>query len=110
MVLTAAVAVPAPAHAARVHMIVTPATISPGGAIRVRAASSPCLPGDQIILISSAFRGHAYGEGAVYGPVGRHGAFSVPTRLRAALHPGRYEIGGRCGGGNLGVSVALVVR
>lgn len=98
------------APAARVHMVVTPATVSPGSAIRVSARTSPCLARDQVTLLSAAFPGHAFGVGAVYGRVGAHGAFAVRVRIRTALKAGLYHVGARCGGGNLGVSVPFRVR
>ena len=100
----------ASALAARVHMVVSPSAVGAGGVITVSASSSPCLPGDQVTLISAAFPGHAFGEGAVNGRVGGHGSFSVRARVRSGLRPGRYQIGARCGGGNLGVSVYFRVR
>ena len=100
----------AAATAGRVHMVVQPATVAPGGIVAVSARSSPCSARDQVILISAAFRGHAYGEGAVSGPIGRHGSFAVRTRIRAKLQPGRYLVTARCGGGNLGVSAVITVR
>jgi hypothetical protein len=64
-----------------------------------------------VTLISSAFPGHAFGgEGAVNGKVGSHGSFSVRARVRSGLKPGRYRIGARCGGGNLGVSAFFHIR
>lgn len=107
---TLALVVAAAAAAAPVHMVVTPATVSAGGEITVSARSSPCPRRDQITLISTAFPGHVFGKGAVYGRVGEHGAFRVRARIRPLLRPGRYQIGGRCGGGNLGVSVYVRVR
>jgi hypothetical protein len=98
------------ASAARVRMVVAPASVSPGAAIRVSAAASPCLARDQITLISSAFPGHAFGEGAVYGRIGPRGSFAVTTRIRRGLPAGLYRVGARCGGGNLGVSVSFRVR
>jgi hypothetical protein len=106
----AALAIPGGALAASVHMVVTPATVAPGAAVRVTATKSPCLPGDQITLISAAFPGHAFGEGAVYGTVEAHGAFSVRTGLAKGLRAGSYRVGGRCGGGNLGVTAGFRVR
>jgi hypothetical protein len=100
----------AAASVARIHLVVSPSVVDPGAVIRVSAASSPCPVGDQVILISRAFRGHAYGEGAVYGRVGRHGAFSVSTRISAPLAAGRYEVGARCGGGHLPVGAVFAVR
>jgi hypothetical protein len=98
------------ALAAHVHLVVTPATVSPDGVVHVSASASPCPSRDTVILISAAFPGHAYGVGAVYGRVGSHGAFSVRARIRLGLRPGRYHVGARCGGGNLGVSAYFRVR
>jgi len=98
------------APAARVHLLVSPTTVSPGGIVTVSAKSSPCLRRDQVILLSAAFPGHAYGIGGVYGNVGRHGSFSVPARIRKRLPAGRYHVGARCGGGNLGVLAYFRVR
>jgi hypothetical protein len=99
----ALLSVAGPATAARVHLVVSPATVSPGGSIRVGATSSPCPAHDRVALLSAAYPGHAFGIGAVYGRVGRRGAFSVLARIRSTLRPGRYHVGVRCGGGNLGV-------
>jgi hypothetical protein len=93
-----------------VHMVVQPATVAPGGIVAVSARSSPCSSRDQVTLISAAFRGHAYGKGAVSGPIGRHGSFAVRTRIRADLQSGRYVVTARCGGGNLGVSAYVTVQ
>jgi hypothetical protein len=89
---------------------VAPTTVKPGGAVRVIAARSPCRNGDTVFAISTAFPGNAFGNaGALTGPVGAAGSFSVAGHVRSGLRPGRYEIGARCGGGNLGVSVSLLV-
>ena len=99
------------AAAAAVRLTVTPAAVAPGGVVRVSAASSPCLAADQVTLISAAFPGHAFGgEGAVSGPVGKHGAFSIRTRIRSGLRPGAYHVGARCGGGNLNATGTIRVR
>jgi hypothetical protein len=98
------------ALAANVHLIVRPGTVAAGGVIVVSATSSPCLSRDQVTLISTAFPGHAFGEGAVNGRVGSHGSFSVHAHVRAGLRAGRYRIGARCGGGNLGVSAYVRIR
>lgn len=97
-------------RASGVHLVVTPATVAPAGVVRVSAAASPCRVGDQVTLISATFPGRAFGgQGTVSGQVGSHGSFSVRARIRSGLRTGRYEITGRCGGGNLGVSAFLRV-
>jgi hypothetical protein len=110
VVVLAALVVAVAATAAAGHIAVKPGTISPGGVITVAAASSLCLSRDQVILISTAFPGHAYGKGAVYGHVAAHGAFTVRAHVRSKIKPGRYSISFRCGGGNLGVSVYVRIR
>ena|SRR5579885_821399 len=106
----AALAAAGSAPAARTRIVVRPATVAPGAVIRVTAASSPCLPGDQVTLLSSAFRGHAFGIGAVYGRVRAHGAFALRVRIRSNLKAARYHVGARSGGGNLGVLGYFRVR
>jgi hypothetical protein len=98
------------ALAAHVHLTASPSRVSPGGVVTVGAPSSPCLRGDQVTLISAAFPGHAFGEGAVYGHAGRYGAFSIRAHVRSHLSPGRYHVSVRCGGGNLGVLAWFRVR
>lgn len=110
-VLAAAFAVSAgSASAAQIHLVASPSTVAPGAALRVSAASSPCLAGDQVTLISSAYPGHAFGIGAVYGHAGSHGAFSVRAHIRTNTRPGRYHVSVRCGGGNLPVLAYFRVR
>ena len=89
------------ASAGSVHLVASPATVAPGGVVRVSATSSPCHVGGNVTLISAAFPGHAFGIGAVYGRIRSSGAFSVVTRVRRGLKPGRYHVSVRCGGGNL---------
>ena len=98
------------AAASTVTLVAAPTVVAPGAPVRVSAASSPCLRGDQVTLISSAYPGHAFGIGAVYGRAGRHGAFSVRARIRRDARPGRYHVSVRCGGGNLPVLAHFRVR
>ncbi len=100
----------ASANAAHGVLRVAPTAVKGGGAVRVTAATSPCRQGDTVFAISTAFAGDAFGSaGALTGLVRAGGAFSVAGHVRAGLRPGRYSIGARCGGGNLGVSVSLLV-
>jgi len=98
------------AFATHVHLAASPGTVSPGGVVTVTASSTPCHVGGVVTLLSAAFPGHAFGIGAVNGRVGPHGAFSVRVHVRTGLKPGRYHVGARCGGGNLGVSAYFRVR
>jgi hypothetical protein len=52
-------------------------------------------------------RGFA-GVPAVVAAVRPDGTFAVTTRIRRSRAAGAYDITGRCGGGNLGVSATLV--
>lgn len=79
--------------------------------MRVYGAIPGCVRGDQVTLLSKAFR-HTYefaGVPAVYTRVGANHRYSVRTTIPASRAPHRYTISGRCGGGNLGVSVTLRV-
>ena len=107
--LTALVAA-APAAASRVHLAVLPATVSPGAAIRVVGNAGTCHVGDQVAAISSAFPGHQFGKGALYGRVVAGGGFTIHGHVRSGLHAGRYVVTARCGGGNLGVAAHVRVR
>ena len=92
VVVLLAVAAGDVALGARVDLVVSPAAVAPGGAVRVIARSSPC---------------HV---GTLSGRVGRGGAFSIHGHVRSRIHPGRYTVGVCCGGGNLGVTAYLRVR
>ena len=96
-----------PASAATIN--VSPSTVAVGGQVTVSgdvlANGQPgCeVPGD-VTLNSTAFQG-----GAITAPADSSGSFSVTATLPATTGPGTYEITGRCGGGNLGVSATLTV-
>src|ERR1700688_600860 len=96
---------------ARVDLVVSPATVAPGAAVRVIARSSPCHVGGSAVAISAAFPGRAFGgAGTLFGRVGRGGAFSIHGHVRSRVKAGRYTVGVRCGGGNLGVTAYLRAR
>lgn len=110
LVVLAAVAVVASATASRPRIAVRPGVVSPGGAVRVVGNAGACSVGDTVTLLSRAFPGHAYGEGALTGTVRAGHAFSIAGRVRSSLHAGSYRVSARCGGGNLGVSAFFRVR
>lgn len=89
---------------------VAPATAHAGAKVTVSGNAGTCPKGDQVIAISKAFPGHAYGQGTLTGKVGAGGAFSFGGHLRAGVKPGRYSVTARCGGGNLGVVAYVRVR
>jgi hypothetical protein len=95
---------------------VAPTTVAPGGNVRltgdVLADGTPgCDVSGGVTLISDAFvgLGEFAGVGAVNLPVDATGHFDTTVTLSASVTAGTYSIGGRCGGGNLGVSANLVV-
>ena len=109
LVVLAAVAVVASATASRPRLAVRPAAVPPGGVVRLTGNAGACPVGSTVTLISSAFPGHAYGEGALTGPVRAGHAFSIAGHIRSRLRAGSYRVGARCGGGNLGVRATLRV-
>jgi hypothetical protein len=94
------------------RIALTPSTVHRGHKVRVHGTISACPTGDTVTLLSRAFpRRHTFaGVPAVSATVGKEGAYSVSVRVPAGKRPGAYGVTGRCGGGNLGVSVTLHVR
>jgi len=106
-----ALAQPVGASAARIA--VGPNPVHRGHLVRIHGRVPGCPRGDRVTLISRAFRHrHEFaGVPAVFARVRAHHRYSVRTRIPRRRAPGRHAISGRCGGGNLGVSVSLrVVR
>jgi hypothetical protein len=106
VVLGAGVAAAAPA--AEIH--VKPTRAYRGEVVRVfGTVAGGCATGDQVTLISKAFSGaHEFaGVPAIFARSRSDGSFSKRTRIPGTRKLGRYSIGGRCGGGNLGVIAHL---
>jgi hypothetical protein len=105
----------APAWAAPVPTLgVSPGSVTAGGDVVVsgsvgsQPAGSACATG--VLLLSRAFD-HARdfaGVPAVVAAIRPDGTFAVTTRIPRSRAAGAYDITGRCGGGNLGVSATLV--
>jgi hypothetical protein len=100
---------PAASAGAAAHFIkVEPAAVKPGHVVRVygSVAGGGCAVGSSATLISTAFKGATKeefaGVPAVNAKVRKGFKFSVKVTLSKGLKPGKYEIGGRCGGGNFG--------
>jgi hypothetical protein len=68
------------------------------------------VPGD-VTLISPAFEGlgEFAGVGATTAQADAAGNFSTTVTLSSSVAPGAYDISGRCGGGNFGVTATLTV-
>jgi hypothetical protein len=89
---------------------VSPAWVVPGGTVRV---TGHCEPNTYGYVLSNAFRRDASHEFADVAAVpittDAGGDFSTEAQIPANRRPGAYPVGGRCGGGNLGISTTLVV-
>ncbi|HLX32855.1 MAG TPA: hypothetical protein VKR79_08840 [Gaiellaceae bacterium] len=89
------------------RIAVRPGRAAPGGPIRVVGSAGDCT--GTVTAISAAFPGHAFGEGTLTGTVKANHTFVIRGRLSRDAKPGRYSVGARCGGGNLGVSAYVSV-
>jgi hypothetical protein len=103
-----------PAAAANINVspssTATSGTVTVSGDVLVNGQPGCTVPGT-VTLISGAFAGISEfaGTGAVDIPVDASGNFNAPVTLKPSVGPGTYEISGRCGGGNLGVTATLIV-
>jgi hypothetical protein len=108
LVVLTALAAAAPAGATAHFIKVKPIAVEPGHVVRVygSVAGGGCAVGDSVTLISTVFKGATKeefaGVPAVNARVRKGFEFSVKVTLSKGLKPGKYEIGGRCGGGNFG--------
>jgi hypothetical protein len=94
---------------------VSPRSVTAGDTVTVSgwlppAPGSACATG--VTLLSRAFVGtHEFADvPAIEAAVKADGTFTVTTKIPRAKAAGTYDITGRCGGGNIGASAALVVR
>jgi hypothetical protein len=93
---------------------VSPRSVVAGNSVTVSgwlppAPGSECATG--VTLLSRAFAGtHEFaGVPAIVATVKADGSFAAVTRIPSSKAAGTYTISGRCGGGNIGASAALVV-
>lgn len=94
---------------------VSPRSVTAGDSVTVSgwlppAPGSECATG--VTLLSKAFGGtkEFAGVPAIVATVKADGSFAAVTRIPGSKAAGTYTISGRCGGGNIGASAALVVR
>jgi hypothetical protein len=96
----------APAGAVAHFVKVEPTVVEPGHVVRVYGTVGGCPVGSSATLISAAFKGATKEEFAgvpsVSAKVRKGFKFSVKVTLSKGLKPGKYQIGGRCGGGAFG--------
>ncbi len=102
-----------PASALAIH--VSPSTVVVGGTVTISGdtlvnGKPGCVPGDDVILISNAFNGHAVfaTQGSVHLKNDATGHFRGTVTILSVVAPGTYTITGRCGGGNMGGAEATV--
>jgi LPXTG-motif cell wall-anchored protein len=94
--------------ASAVAIRVTPSTVVVGGTVTISGdtlvnGKPGCLPGDDVILISTALNGHvAFVEGSVELKNDATGHFRGTATITSVVAPGTYTITARCGGGNMG--------
>jgi hypothetical protein len=90
---------------------VRPKVVDAGGQVRISGSTpvSDCPADDAAILTSNADLFPPDGFGPVV-PRDANGAFSVVYRVPATTPAATYQIGFRCGGGNVGVFASLRVR
>jgi hypothetical protein len=100
----------APAGAAPASLHVMPSSVAAGSSVQV---SGTCEANTVGFAISHAFLHDAThdfaGVGAVQFKTNAAGAFSATAQVPSSIAPGSYDVTGRCGGGNLGISVTLTV-
>jgi hypothetical protein len=89
---------------------VAPTSVPAGGSVQVTGS---CEPSTQGFAISHAFLHDAThefaGVGAAPFTTSASGTFSVAAEIPSRTPPGSYDVTARCGGGNLGITVALTV-
>jgi hypothetical protein len=93
--------------ASHARLAVRPGRAAPGAPIRIVGDAGACT--GSVTAISAAFPGHAFGEGALTGVVEANHTFVIRGRVSRTARPGRYSVGARCGGGNLGVGAYVRV-
>ena len=103
-----ALVVAATVTAATPRLSVQPTSVARGGTVTVSGRG--CLAGDLVYLISPPFVGNAFVQHSVATRARSNGSFARHVRIRRYVHPGRYLITARCGGGNLGVAARLRVH
>jgi hypothetical protein len=99
--------------AKRLH--VSPNPVKAGKTVRVYGtAAGGCAKGDQVTIYSNAFKGATTqsfaGVPAVFATAGSNHKFSRNVTLKGTVTPGKYHVGARCGGGNLGSANLKVTK
>jgi hypothetical protein len=78
------------------------------------AVGNGCKKPGQVTIYSRAFKGatrHEFaGVPAIFTTTNRKGKFSKRVTIKKTIKPGRYHVGGRCGGGNFGSATLRVTK
>jgi hypothetical protein len=104
--------------ASAASIVAAPSSVAAGGSVRLSGdvlgpgGTPGCTVPSTVTLVSDAFAGlgEFAGVGAVSLAVDSAGRFDQSVTLGSAVAPGTYQITGRCGGGNLGVTATLIVQ
>lgn len=98
----------------RPYVRVRPKVAEPGSVVKVTGAVDGCPAGDQVTLLSRAFKGATRkefaGVPAIFTNLRRDHTFAARVRLSTSLRRGRFSVSGRCGGGNIGATTLRVHR
>jgi hypothetical protein len=97
------------------YMSVSPRAVKQGHVVTVSGAvGDGCKVPGGVTIISRAFRGATRrqfaGVPAVFTTTNRAGDFSKRVTITKTIRPGRYHVGGRCGGGNFGSTTLTVTK
>jgi hypothetical protein len=112
---TLALTAPAQAEPAAT-LQVSPTSVTAGDTVVVSGSVGPAPAGSacaaSILLLSRAFvhTDEFAGVPAVMAAVKPDGTFAATTTIPRSTPAGTYDVSGRCGGGNIGVSATLEVR
>jgi hypothetical protein len=105
LVLTAA-----PAYAKSASITVSPTTVSAGGTVHISGSipvnKCPASDGATVTGEAALFPPDGFGPTATRDA---HGNFAVDYTVPTSTPAGTYDVGLRCGGGNVGVSASLTV-
>ena len=107
----AAAAFAGPAFAAKNGSIsVSPSTVPPGGVVHVSGSvpvkNCPASDAATITATAALFPPDGFGPSATRDS---NGDFAVDYTVPVSTPPGTYDVGVRCGGGNVGVAAVLTV-
>ena len=94
---------------------VSPTSLKAGQTVKVYgSAGGGCAKGDAVTIYSNAFKGatktNFAGVPSVSATVGNGKKFSRKVKLSSKVKPGKYHVGARCGGGNLGAATLTVKK